>query len=211
MSIRWKNTLSRLPIAALALALGTGLVVACDSTLGLAEGDGRLTVLMTDAPFPFDLVSEANVTITRVDVVTETGVEVIMSSEAGETFNLLDLQNGVTTALGSTDMEAGSFHQVRLIVSEASILLIDGREFDLFIPSGAQTGIKVLIPNGSVENGSETQLTLDFDVSESFVVLGNPDTPAGINGFIFKPVVRPVGMTVNGEPADADEGEGEEG
>src|SRR5690606_121531 len=33
---------------------------------------------------------------------------------------------------------------------------------------------------------------LDFDVSKSFVIQGNPETPAGINGMILKPTLRVV-------------------
>ena len=39
---------------------------------------------------------------------------------------------------------------------------------------------------------------LDFDVSRSFVVQGNPSTPAGIKGFIFKPVIRAVNASATG-------------
>jgi hypothetical protein len=33
-------------------------------------------------------------------------------------------------------------------------------------------------------------MLLDFDLSNSFVVQGNMHSPAGIKGFIFKPVIR---------------------
>ena len=161
-------------------------------------------MLLTDAPFPFDLVSEANVTISRVDIVSEEGVETILEEE--RTFNLLELQNGVTAVLAEATLNAGPYEQLRLIVSSASIVLTDEREFDLFVPSGAQTGIKVLLHGLELAAGSESELTLDFDVSESFIVQGNPDTPAGIQGFLFKPVVRPLGLG----PDDEGEETGEE-
>lgn len=195
-----------LPIVALALAGGLLVALACQSTTGPAEGKGQLTVLLTDAPFPFELVSEANVTISRVDVVTRAGIETIMEEEA--TFNLLDLQDGVTAILAQDDVTAGNIAQIRLIVTVASVVLVDGTTFDLTVPSGAQTGIKVLLPPGflQVEEGGQASVTLDFDVSDSFIVQGNPDTPAGIRGFIFKPVVKPMGVS-NGTDDDEEEEE----
>lgn len=176
-------------LAALAAGIGLAFAVAgCGSSTGLDEGEGRMTVLMTDAPFPFDLVAEANVTISRVDVVSETGVHVIAEGE--QSLNLLDLQNGVTAAIGSAAMPEGQVTQIRLIVTEASIVLTDETTFDLTVPSGAQTGIKILTPNASVEAGAETTATLDMDVSESFIVMGDATTTAEIQGFLFTPVVR---------------------
>jgi hypothetical protein len=47
--------------------------------------------------------------------------------------------------------------------------------------------------------GELVEIVVDFDVAESFVVQGNPDTPAGINGFTFKPVLKLDYLEVNGE------------
>jgi hypothetical protein len=34
------------------------------------------------------------------------------------------------------------------------------------------------------------RLVVDFDVSRSFVLQGNPETPAGVRGVIFTPTIR---------------------
>lgn len=197
-------------LAACLLALG-GLM-ACESSVGPADGPGQFTVLLTDAPFPFELVAEANVTIGRVDVVGEEGAQTLAEGE--QTFNLLELQNGVTAALGSVEMPEGPVHQIRLIVTDASVVLVDedetddvpGQTFDLFIPSGAQNGLKIQL-DADVNGGMETIATLDFDLEDSFIVQGNPDTPAGILGFIFKPVVHVAGVS---QAATADDGDDDE-
>lgn len=59
----------------------------------------------------------------------------------------------------------------------------------LAVPSGTETGIKIPLGNLEVEEGSYVTLTLDFVVEESFVVLGDVSTPAGVEGFNFTPVV----------------------
>ena len=192
------------------IAFGAFSFSGCDivgsNGTGGSDGTGTLKLGLTDAPFPFDLVAEANVTIDRVEIVggavddttaadsTEADEEEIITLvEQTEQYNLLALRDSVAS-LTEKEIPAGSYSQIRLIVSDASILLKNGDSYDLKVPSGAQTGIKVLLPNFRVEEGIETELTLDFVVSESFVVQGDPSTPAGIKGFIFTPVIKPEGM-----------------
>ena len=67
------------------------------------------------------------------------------------------------------------------------------------VPSGAQTGIKIFIEPGlKVAGGLTTEVLLDFNVDKSFVLKGNINTPAGIKGFNFKPVIRAVNNTTAG-------------
>lgn len=84
-------------------------------------------------------------------------------------------------------------------MAAARIVLSDGNKFDLVIPSGAQTGLKIFIhPPITVIGGLTSELILDFDLSKSFEVQGNPNTPAGIKGFHFKPVIRAVNNSTAG-------------
>lgn len=189
------------PFAAAFLAAVLFLGMAGCDFLG-ASSTGTLRLHLTDAPFPYDLATAANVTIDRVEIVPDTdgddaedeeGSPTVLSEEEQE-FNLLELQDGVTALLAETELEAGSYTQLRLIVSEASVVFEDKIRFELKVPSGAQTGIKILLPDFEVEEDGVTELTLDFDVDESFVVQGNPSTETGIKGFLFKPVVKPVDL-----------------
>jgi hypothetical protein len=175
--------------AVLLLALATAFTLsACDGVMGTSsEGSARLNVRLIDAPFPFDLVDSVVVTIGSVEVIGDEGRVTIADDDTS--FNLLDLRNGVSALLGSVDVPAGTYSEARLTVDDASVFLIDGREFDLDVPSGR---IKVLLDDLVVEDGQIVTLTLDFDVNRSFVVNGNPDTPAGIKGFKFKPTIVPA-------------------
>jgi hypothetical protein len=163
---------------------------------------GNLIVRLTDAPFPTGLVAEANVTIDKIEIRRSNDDDeypFITLSEEEQSFNLLDLTNGVTAILADTSIESGLYNQIRMHVTEASILLTDSTLYDLFIPSGQQTGIKVNIdPDIMVDSLTNQELILDFDVSRSFVVQGNPNTPAGIKGFIFKPVIKATAATTSG-------------
>lgn len=196
----------------LTVPLAAGLVIAglfglsaCDM-IGSSDstGDARVRVLLVDEPFPFDLVAEANVTISNVQLIRDDEHYIVMDEE--REFNLLELQDGVSALLGEVDVSAGTYSQARLIVEDASIVLNDETTFDLIVPSGSETGIKVLLNDIEFEEGQEITLTLDFDVSQSFIVQGNPLTAAGIDGFIFTPVIIPTSV----EFTDFDEADEEE-
>lgn len=178
------------------------IIAACSTDEDVTrETNGRLLIELTDAPFPTDLVSEANVTISKIEIrmSDEDSSAFVVLSEEEASFNLLDLTNGVTASLVDKELEAGMYDLIRMHVADASIVLKDGTTFDLFIPSGAQTGIKIFIkPALEVVGGLTSGLLLDFDVSRSFVVKGNPNTPAGIKGFIFKPTIKASNISTSG-------------
>lgn len=200
-----RNT-SKTILAAVVMAVG---VAACGDGLG-PNGDARVRVLLTDAPI--DYVDAAWVDIGAVEIVPADGEgdPVLLSEDGTDGFiDLLDLQGSITHTLAELDIEAGDYSQIRLIVEAARVELVEGYTFndgstekDLFVPSGAQTGIKLnLAPANGDENGEEdgapvtiaegeTVLVVDFDVSRSFVVQGNFETPAGAHGMIFKPTLR---------------------
>lgn len=198
--------LALLPVAAAALVLG-----ACDSpTRGMDEA--RLTVQLTDAPS--DYLESAVVKIGRIEVLPASGGPIVVSTTGG-TYDLLQLQDGVTADLGSVDVEPGTYHELRMVVETASLTLKDGYTFtdgtqtkDIAVPSGAQTGIKIKLATADGEDGSgveirpgETVLVVDFDVSQNFVMQGSADTASGIKGFLFTPTLRAVVRDVAGSIA----------
>ena len=183
------------------------------------SGTGNVNFVLTDAPFPANMVAEANVTIDKISIrkvienetdstsTDSTNMEMDASgfvtvSEETQTFNLLDLRNGVTADLTEAELDTGMYDQMRLHVVSANVVLNDedSTTYDLKIPGGSTSGLKIKIKDGlNVSGGSMSTVLLDFDVSKSFVVKGNPKTPAGIKGFIFKPVVRAVVTESTGE------------
>src|SRR5690606_2657357 len=192
------------------LCLAFLAIVGCSDDDSNPNGEpmGRLTVQLTDAPFPFDLVAEANVTIFKVDARLKDGVEED-SMEGGSRFvtlmeeevpvNLLELSNGVTRELVDLDVPVGTYDLIRVYVQGVNVVLTDGRSFDLKVPSGEQTGIKIFIDPGlTVTGGISSDLLLDFDVSRSFVAKGNLNNVAGITGFNFKPVIKASNLSTAG-------------
>ncbi len=163
---------------------------------------GILKVTITDDPFPIDFIAEANVTITKVEIRTKndtSGNPYMILMEDTLEYNLLDLRNGVVAELLELEIPVGNYDHIRLYVDKASISIIEGDTFELKVPSGSQTGIKIFIdPELRIEGGLSSELLLDFNLEKSFVLKGNVNTPAGIKGFNFKPVIRAVNNSTAG-------------
>jgi Domain of unknown function (DUF4382)/Carboxypeptidase regulatory-like domain len=168
------------------------------------DGPGRLVVKVTDAPFPIDMVQSATVTISKVELRKEAdgindGSPFLTVWEGSATFNLLELRNGLVEQIMDVTIPQGNYDLVRLYVDEAGLKIKDGGDYNVKVPSGPQTGIKIFIdPVLTVEGGLTSELLLDIDLSKSFVLRGNADSPAGIIGFIFKPEIRAVNSSTAG-------------
>lgn len=190
------------PVAALALA-------ACSGTTDSPNGTVNLKVQLTDAPsVEFD---SAIVYISSVTLIPVEGDRIVITEDGGR-FDLLELQNGVTAELGDVDIPAGDYSELRLVVDSAYVGLAEPYEFEdgstersLKVPSGSQSGIKVKL--SSADAGSmvpfvsitdDAVLVVDFDVSQNFKIQGNPNTPAGLKGVLFTPVLRAVVRDVAG-------------
>ena len=107
----------------------------------------------------------------------------------GKSFNLLD----------GNPLLPGEYQWLRLKIRAqenlqdgSRIRLRDGRQFPLFIPSGAESGLKLNRPF-TVAQGSTTRLMIDFDLRKSLVV------PPGQGGnWILRPTLRLVDQLQTG-------------
>lgn len=167
------------------------------------DGPGRLSVKITDDPFNISYVESATVTITKIEIRKageNDGNPFMILSENPVTIDLLQLRNGITQELVNLDVPQGNYDLIRLYVEDAGLKIKEQpNTYNLKVPSGKQTGIKVFIsPVLNVEGGLTTELLLDFDLSRSFVMRGNMHHAAGVNGFIFKPCIRATNNTTAG-------------
>ncbi|HUH47301.1 MAG TPA: DUF4382 domain-containing protein [Arenibacter sp.] len=192
------------------------LFIGCSDGNDSAPGPdtGRMTIKMTDAPFPHNLVAEANVTVFKIEarhtdkksgpekegeMGDKNGSPFIVLMEQEIDVNLLDLTNGITETLVDTEVPVGTYDLVRVYVKGINVVLVDGTTYDLKVPSGEQSGIKIFIKPGiTVAGNLSADLLLDFDVSRSFVAKGNIKDPAGITGFNFKPVIKASNLSTAG-------------
>lgn len=161
--------------------------------MGSDAGSGTMTVEMTDAPI--DSADAVNVNIERVEV-NRTGNPDgwITLNETQETYDLLNLSNGATAVIGSAALEAGTYPQIRLILAEQGHTVeINDKVYDMTVPSGAQTGIKLNI-NAEIEEDIEYVVLLDFDASRSVVQAGSSEEVP----YLLKPVIKAKEKAITG-------------
>jgi Domain of unknown function (DUF4382) len=205
-------------IVAAALAAGVFAGAGCghDNDPANPAGQGSVQVQATAPPADLGIaptdrtaapsLSSAEVTISEVDLMGDAGGEPVTlhwATDAPIVLDLLSLESGVNTMVTGAQVPAGTYSQLRLMVSGARVTLADGLTFrdgtasmDLAVPSGATSGIKVMFtgPVTVTEQGL-TDLILSFDVSRNFVIQGSPDSPQGITGVLFTPTVKEVRST----------------
>lgn len=169
---------------------------------------GNVHVQITDAPFPAHLVDAAYMTVTKIEARGDHLEEdpdsggFVTLFEGEQTIDITKLTNGMTQSMGIAEVPVGTYDQVRLYVTDASVELTDGSTHEVKVPSGSQSGIKIKIRPGLTVTGELTsELLLDVDLSRSFVLRGNPNNPNSVNGLIFKPVVRATNMSTTGSLA----------
>jgi Domain of unknown function (DUF4382) len=197
------------------LALGAAILAfgCSDSGTGLTKkGTGVLVIRLTDAPFPTSEVKSVDVHIVRVDARTSvvddaTADEALSDASSSASgwktvarpdapIDLLSLQHGNSLALGQSALPAGTYAGFRLVIdqSKSSVTLKSGQVLDggstpgIKFPSAEQSGLKIQLAQPlEIVEGAETELVVDFDVANSFVMRGGTIDK---NGLLFKPVVR---------------------
>ncbi len=189
------------------LSLVALLVGGCAGLNDGAAGTNRVTVLLTGSAAPSVSVAAQpegptpdalHVTFGRVDLVPaeETGGGVITVYDGDPvTYDVLSLTDGTTAELGqAVDVPPGTYDQVRFIVERATLSFCDDVDpdscevFDVFVPSGAQTGIKVNVqPPLILADGANQTLIVDFDVERAIV-----ETPPGSGNYLLKPTALRV-------------------
>jgi hypothetical protein len=160
---------------------------------------GTLRVSITDAPAcGFDHVY---VTVEKVRVNgsasaadTDSGWTDITLS-APQRIDLLALSNGALTTLGQAQLPAGTYQQLRLVLSANtsanplanSVVPTGGTEQAVDTPSAAQSGLK-LNADMTVAADKVADFAIDFDACKSFVHAGNSGK------IIMKPVLALIPM-----------------
>ena len=192
----------------LALAGTAAALAACGGGGGdgadVPAGQGSLRIALTDAPSCYENVF---VTVEKVRVHqsgtagdSEGGWHELAVSPA-KRIDLVTLTNGLLEELGSMQLPAGRYSQVRLVLAENTssgsgavanaVKPIGGQETALATPSATQSGLK-LKANVDVAAGQTADLVLDFDACRSVVKAGDSGR------YNLKPVLSVVPRVASG-------------
>jgi len=194
------------------------------------EVNGTINVYVTDAP-PREEVTSIMVTVTEVKVhravaeqeqekeqsnsgdqaqeqeqeqqLTQQGEGEWISINLGDnatTFDLLEIR-GVEQFLGTSEVTAGKYTQVRLVVDTIRVALGDGELEDAIVPSKE---LKLVRPFDVVA-GETTALVLDFDADRMVIV-------TGAGKILVKPVIKlsVKHLSLTGEPKETEDEEVED-
>lgn len=211
-------------LAAMSLLFG---LASCGGGGGGIEGTGSalgtMRLSMTDAPAcGFDAV---HITVDRVRVHQSAGAvdadagwsEVVLLDPATgkpqpKRIDLLTLSNGVLEPLGQTDLPAGKYTQMRLVLAPNTaadplanaVTPTGGAETVLTTPSAQQSGLKLNV-NIDIPVGKVADFALDFDACKSVVKRGNSGEYNLKPVIAVTPIVSDAGLRVIGyvDPAIA--------
>ena len=176
------------------LAAATIGVTGCGGNAG--GGTGQMTLSVADAPI--DTAQKVVVEFTGVELIPNGGNPVEINFATPKVIDLLNQSGTASAQLFDQPIPTGMYQQIRLIVvadgdpSHSYIILSDGTMHGLQIPSGAETGLK-LVTAFNVTASGVVDYTIDFDLRKSVTCPGG-QAPA----CFLKPAERLVDNTTVG-------------
>jgi hypothetical protein len=179
-------------IAATCLALP--LLTACGSGTG---GGSSATMNLGVTDGPVDSASAVVVSFTGVELQPSGGGQsVTVNFGTPKTIDLLQQQNGNEAALlTGASVPAGNYDWIRLMVNVAadgtaanSYIEINGAQYPLIIPSGAETGLK-LVQGFTMTANQVANFTIDFMLQQS-ITAPPGQTSGGVQDYVLRPALR---------------------
>jgi hypothetical protein len=167
---------TKIKMFSLVTAIALTFLISCKKESG---GYSTLNVRLTDAPADYQ---EVNIDLEEVHVKLsgDSANWVELKAVAG-VYNLLDLQNGVDTLIGTSLLPSQVVKEIRLVLGADNTIKVNGAVYPLEIPSGSESGLKIKL-NKKLETSIET-LIIDFDAALSIHEEGTGD-------YKLKPVLK---------------------
>jgi len=176
-------------VAATALSL-----VACGG--GSGGGTGQMTLAVGDAPV--DGAQSVVVKFTGIELTGNSGNPVTITFPQPKSIDLMNQSGTASAVLFNQPIPAGTYGQIRLMVvadgnpSNSYIMLSDGTMHGLQVPSGSETGLK-LVTGFTVPSSGVVDYTIDFDLRQAITC-----PPGQAPACFLKPVERLVDNTTVG-------------
>lgn len=182
--------------AAITALFGGTLALAAGCGSGDSGSTGLLGLGVTDAPV--DEAEEVVVQFDAVEIKPADGESQTFTFDSAKSIDLL-AQQGENSAslLDDEEVAAGDYNWMRLHVTasesqmDSYITLDDGTQHSLSIPSGQESGLK-LVRGFTVPANGSADFTIDFDLRKSV-----HDPESGISGgdYLLRPALRLVDNT----------------
>jgi len=170
-------------------------MVACNNS---SDNPTSLTLAITDAPV--DGATEVVVEFTGVELKLSGGMAISFDFDAPRQIDLLALQGtDASNLLTDVEVDAGAYQWIRLKVNaqmstmDSFITFEDGNTYSLFIPSGSQSGLK-LIQGITINQGTQASFVIDFDLRKSVV-----DPRSESTDYFLKPALRLIDNNESGD------------
>ncbi len=157
------------------------VLFACQDPVDLRPEDKNayLQIRLTDAPGDIDAVF---IDLLQVQIKTQQTNGFLDLNTIAGVYDLLQYQAGDDTLIVNDSLPAGQIQQIRLILGPQNRVMVDSVLYDLKVPSGMESGIKINFSSIAVQD-SLTQILLDFDAEKSIVKQGN-------GRYSLKPVIK---------------------
>jgi hypothetical protein len=149
------------------------VLVAGAALLSLAacggDGGGTGQVKMSVGDAPVDGAQAVVVKFTGVELTGNSGNPVTITFTQPKTIDLLNESGTASAVLFNQPIPSGQYAQIRLMVvadgnpSNSYITLSDGTQHGLQVPSGSETGLK-LVSGFTVPSSGVVDYTIDFDL-----------------------------------------------
>jgi hypothetical protein len=182
--------------AFLGLVAATAFGLAACGGGSSSGGMGQMTLAVADAPV--DGAEAVVVKFTGVELVPNSGNPVDITFTTPKTIDLLNQSGMASAVLFNQPIPAGDYGQIRLMVvadgnpSNSYITLSDGTMHGLQVPSGSETGLK-LVTGFTVPSSGVVDYSIDFDLRQAITC-----PPGQAPACILKPVERLVDNTTVG-------------
>ena len=151
-----------------------------------------LELRLTDGPAMFEEVNidvqGAEVHVNK-DTASSSGWQTLAITKG--VYNILKLNNGIDTILGSTKLPLGDVSQIRLILGDNNTIKVDGKVLPLVVPSSDKSGLKLKFEKKLLA-GVSYKVLMDFDAAKSV-----KEVKKG-SEYKMKPVLRLITEANNG-------------
>lgn len=162
------------------LIVGLLLLAGCrgvDTHDGRNDGMGELSLRIADGPI--DEADSVFITITAVQAMPmEEATPVDIPLEEPLSIDLLDFADGSTErVLDEELLDIGQYQSLTIVLDETqSLIEIQGSQYEVPVRDGAESNLTIPV-NFEMEDDSEFDFTIDFDLRQSIVQTGEGPPP----------------------------------